>query len=111
MSTVLGFWDLIWISVIVVIFGGGSAAYALRMPSDSVQLRRIDAKLDLVLKRLELEHQDSVKEDGLSEEVKALAADPARKIAAIKLLREQTGMDLKDAKDAVEAYIGGRGRG
>ena len=46
---------------------------------------------------------------GLSEEVKALADDPARKIAAFKLHREQTGLGLKDAQDAVEAYIAGRG--
>ncbi|MEZ5502274.1 MAG: hypothetical protein R3E50_06310 [Halioglobus sp.] len=30
-----------------------------------------------------------------------------RKIEAIKLLREQCSMDLRDAKDAVDAYIAG----
>lgn len=44
----------------------------------------------------------------LSDEVKALAQDPSREIAAIKLLCEQTGLGLKEAKDAVEAYMGGR---
>jgi len=28
-----------------------------------------------------------------------------RKVAAIKLLRQERGLDLKDAKDAVDAYI------
>jgi len=45
----------------------------------------------------------------LSEEVKALADDPARKIEAIKLHREQTGLGLKEAKDAVETYMAGGG--
>jgi ribosomal protein L7/L12 len=34
-----------------------------------------------------------------------LADDPAKKISAIKLHRQQTGVGLKEAKDAVEAYI------
>jgi hypothetical protein len=46
---------------------------------------------------------------GLSEEVKTLANDPNKKIQAIALYREQTGAGLKEAKDAVEAYIAGRG--
>jgi hypothetical protein len=46
--------------------------------------------------------------EGLSAEVKALADDPAQKIQAIKLHREQSGLGLKQATDAVEAYIEGR---
>jgi ribosomal protein L7/L12 len=34
--------------------------------------------------------------------------DPAKKIQAIALHREQTGIGLKEAKNAVEAYIAGR---
>ena len=41
----------------------------------------------------------------LSERVKELARDPSRKIEAIKVYREETGTGLKDAKDAVEAFI------
>jgi Ribosomal protein L7/L12 C-terminal domain len=74
-------------------------------PSSAARLRRLEAKLDLILKHLGLEYSDPP----LSEEVKALADDPARKIAAIKLHREQTGLGLKEAKDAVDAYIAGRG--
>jgi len=43
----------------------------------------------------------------LSDEVKALA-DAAKNIRAIVLYREQRGVGLKYAKDAVEAYIAGR---
>ena len=40
-----------------------------------------------------------------SDRVKEIARDPARKIEAIKLYREETGAGLADAKAAVEAYI------
>jgi ribosomal protein L7/L12 len=42
---------------------------------------------------------------GMSDLVKQLAADPRSKIAAIKAYREETDVGLKEAKDAVEAYI------
>jgi hypothetical protein len=37
-----------------------------------------------------------------SDEVKVLARTPGRKIAAIKLYRDQTGAGLRDAKEVVE---------
>jgi ribosomal protein L7/L12 len=40
-----------------------------------------------------------------SEEVKALARTPGRKIAAIKAYREQTGAGLKEAKEEVERLM------
>jgi ribosomal protein L7/L12 len=109
MFAVLEFWDLLWIAVIVSVFAGGSAAYSVHKPSDAARLRGVEAKLDLILKHLGLEYKDPATPGGLSEEVKALADDPARKLAAIKLHREQTELGLKEAKDAVEAYIAERG--
>ena len=41
----------------------------------------------------------------LSDRVKQLAADPARKIEAIKVYREETGAGVAEAKEAVEAFI------
>ncbi len=41
----------------------------------------------------------------LSDRVKQLASDSARKIEAIKVYREETGAGLAEAKEAVEAYI------
>lgn len=41
----------------------------------------------------------------LSPEVQELARHPDRKIAAIKLYREQTGVGLAEAKEAVEAFM------
>jgi hypothetical protein len=43
--------------------------------------------------------------NALSNRVKELAADPARKIEAIQVYREETGASLADAKEAVEAFI------
>ncbi|MBI1324115.1 hypothetical protein GC170_13145 [bacterium] len=41
----------------------------------------------------------------LSDRCKEAARDPARKIEAIKIYREETGLGLRDAKNAVEAFI------
>jgi hypothetical protein len=41
----------------------------------------------------------------LSDRVKEIARDPARKIEAIKFYREETGAGLAEAKRAVEDYI------
>ena len=93
---------------LVVVCAAGSGAYSLSRPADAGRLRRIEAKLNLILKHLGLEYNDPAMPGGLSDEVKALADDPTRKIAAIKLLREQTGLGLREAKDVVEAYRAGR---
>jgi hypothetical protein len=102
---VLEFSDLVAIGLIVGLFAGGSAAYSLFKASDAARLRRVEAKVDLFLKHLGLEYTGPETAGGLSAEVKALAEDPSKKIAAIKVHREQTGLGLKEAKDAVEAYI------
>jgi hypothetical protein len=109
MFAALEFWDFVWLALIVSLFAGSSAAAAWSKPADAGRLRRLEAKLDLILKQLGLEYQGPETPAGLSAEVKALADNPARKISAIKLHREQTGLGLKEAKDAVEAYIAGRG--
>jgi ribosomal protein L7/L12 len=63
--------------------------------------RQLERKLDALLQRAGV-HLPS----GLSPEVELLARDPAKKIAAIKLHREQTGLSLVEAKDAVEEFAG-----
>jgi ribosomal protein L7/L12 len=45
----------------------------------------------------------------LSQRVQDIARDPARKIAAIKAYREETGLGLKEAKDAVESFLASPG--
>ncbi len=107
MASVLGFWDFVWIVLIVSLFAGGTTAFSMHKPFDIARLSRVEAKIDLILKHLALEYIDPATPAGLSEEVKALANDPDQKIAAIKLHRKQTGLDLKEAKDVIEAYISG----
>jgi hypothetical protein len=102
---VLEFLDYLWIARIVIIFGGGSAAYSLSRLSEGARLRRLEDKVDLILKHLGLEYQPG---SGLSAEVRALADDPRQKINAIKLHREQTGVGLREAKQAIEDYMAGR---
>jgi ribosomal protein L7/L12 len=101
--------DYLTLSLIVLVsVGAAAAARSAFRPSDAARLRRLEAKVDLILHHLGLEYTEPTP-DGLSPEVKALADDPSTKIRAIALHREQTGAGLKEAKDAVEAYIAGRG--
>lgn len=108
MLTSLNFWDFLWISIIVMAFAGGTAAYSMFKPSDRVRLRRLEAKVDLLLKSLNVEYQPSTP-SGLSEEVMALADDPATKLRAIQLYQEQTGAGPTEARVTIEDYIAGRG--
>ena len=94
--------DFVIIGAIVASFAGG--AVALR-PNDQARFKRLEAKLDLLLKHFEIEPPSLGSALGLSDEVRKLAEEDGQKIAAIKLHREQTGLGLKEAKDAVEAYI------
>jgi ribosomal protein L7/L12 len=98
LATALEFADFAIIGWIVLVLGGAAAAYkTTRQPAD---LRRIERKLDALLK-----HQGvSLPPPGsMSEEVQQLARDPARKIEAIKLHREQTGLGLAEAKSDIES--------
>lgn len=108
MFAVLEFPDYGIIAVIVILFAGGSAAYASFRPTDAARLARLERKIDAILRHLNMEYVDPASPECLSEEVQTLANDPAKKIQAIKLHREQTGLGLKEAKDAVEAYMSRR---
>lgn len=44
-----------------------------------------------------------------SERVKQLAADPQRKIEAIKAFREESGLGLREAKTVIEELIASQG--
>jgi hypothetical protein len=109
MFAVLEVLDFCMIALIVSLFaGGGTVAYRLFKPSDRERLRRLESKVDLILQHMGLEFHDPATPAGLSEEVKALLNDPTQKINAIALHRRQTGVGLKAAKEAVEAYIESR---
>jgi ribosomal protein L7/L12 len=66
------------------------------------QMVLLQRKADLALTHLGI--QPPPYPSPLSERVKELAADPQRKIEAIKVYREETGAGLKDAKDAIEKW-------
>ena len=108
MFAVLEFSDYAMISVIVMLFAGGSAAYASFRLSVAARLARLERKINAILRHLNIEYVDPASPEGLSEEVQMLANDPVKKIQAITLHREQTGLSLKEAKDAVEAYMSRR---
>lgn len=103
MFALLDFWDFMIVACIVSIFATGSA-YAAFSTRDRVRLGRLERKVDLILRHLNIEY---VPGNLLSEEVRQLALDPAKKISAIKLHREQTGVGLKEAKEAVEEFMAG----
>ena len=112
MFAVLKFSDFFWFWVIMTTVI--TLAFLLRaifsgfQPSQAHRLRRIEAKLDLILRELKLDYKDSVTPDGISEEVKALADDPVRRIEAIKLHHAQTGIGLMEARLVIEAYLAGK---
>jgi hypothetical protein len=94
---VLEFTDFAVITVIVIVFAG-TATWATRQ---RLNLRRLERKLDALL-----QHHGIQLPSNLSSEVQRLASDPKQKIAAIKLHREQTGLSLAEAKEAVEEFNG-----
>ena len=78
-------------------FGGGSKSVLAQR-----QLDRIEAKLDRLLEHLELDFdEDAAGLAAASAGVRELAAQ-GRKIEAIKLLREETGAGLAEAKAVVD---------
>ena len=88
------------ILLIVAVFSGGAAATVYLRPADRSRLERVEHKLDLIMTHLGLDYSPPPKA-GWQE----IAADPSRKIEAIKAYREQHGVGLAEAKAAVEAYI------
>jgi ribosomal protein L7/L12 len=66
------------------------------------RLIRVERKLNLVLGNAGIELPQG---QPLSDRVKEIAREPGRKIEAIKVYREETGVGLAEAKQAVEEYI------
>jgi len=87
------------------LLGSGRGARHEFTGGDRQQLIRLEKKVDLLLQVLGIEYRDDVPPGPLSQEVQELARNPAQKIQAIKVHREQTGIGLQEAKDAVEAFI------
>ncbi|HEV2947777.1 MAG TPA: ribosomal protein L7/L12 [Gemmataceae bacterium] len=65
------------------------------------RMERLERKLNALLRHHGI---DLTQGPALSDRVKQLAADPKRKIEAIKAYREETGVGLAEAKEAIEAF-------
>ena len=107
LATTLEFGDFAIIAWIVVVFAG-AAAYTTRRDDHlqrlERQVRELQRKLDALLRHQGIE-MPPPPPSGLSPEVKLLAKDPAQKIAAIKLYREENpGVGLAEAKAKIEEF-------
>jgi len=75
-------------------------------PDHSAQLDRIERKLDMLLSKVGVgvspSHAPAAGDHPRMAEVRAMVA-ANRKIDAIKIYREITGLGLKESKDAVDA--------
>jgi ribosomal protein L7/L12 len=67
----------------------------------AARLARLETLMNLVLQRLGIDPNEAVS-GGPSEEIQRLLMR-GKKIEAIKVYRAQTGADLKEAKDAIDA--------
>jgi ribosomal protein L7/L12 len=89
-------WTLWAVGAVLLLFVMGS------WMDMKARVGRIEQKLNALLQHHGVEPTHGL---ALSDRVKQLAADPARKIEAIKAYREETGVGLAQAKEAVEAFI------
>jgi hypothetical protein len=89
-------WLIIALVCLVLVLALGSYR------STAARIGRIEHKINLMLRHHQI---DPLQGRPLSDRVKRLADDSAKKIAAIKVYREETGASLAEAKEAVEAYL------
>jgi ribosomal protein L7/L12 len=87
---------------VALVEAGVASAVAVVALSRAAAVQR---RFDLLVRGLDLDLTDRL---NLSAAVKELAADPARKLDAIRTYREETGTDLATAKAAVELYLASR---
>jgi hypothetical protein len=87
---------LLGVVVLVVVVALGSSATDRRLTRVDRHLSRVERKLDAIADRLGV----VVTEPELAEVTAVLRQ--GKKIQAIKVYRESTGADLREARDAVE---------
>lgn len=73
--------------------------------AQATRVSRLERQLDRIVRGLDIYVAGML---NLSDRVKELAADPTRKLEAIRAYREETGCGLAEAKDAVELYLASR---
>ncbi len=86
----------------------GFSGVALTRPSNGPEVERklalIDRRLNLIMEHLDIAEPQPPAVPSVVQEL-----EQGRKIQAIKLYREQTGVGLREAKDAVEEIARQRG--
>jgi len=86
----------------------GFSGIALARPANGPQIERklaaIDQRLKLIMEHLDIAEPQPAAVPSVVQEL-----EQGRKIQAIKLYREQTGIGLREAKDAVEEIARQRG--
>lgn len=86
----------------------GFSGIALARPSNGAEIERkltlIDRRLKLIMEHLDIAEPQPPEVPSVVQEL-----EQGRKIQAIKLYREQTGVGLREAKEAVEEIARQRG--
>jgi ribosomal protein L7/L12 len=95
-------WQIAIVAIAAFMILATVLSAALEVGKIRRDVARLDRKVNLLLKQMNVSYEAAFE---LSDRVKELARDPARKIAAIKAYREETGAGLYDTKEAVEAWI------
>lgn len=92
----------------IIVYSGLISNQSNRLAQIERQLGSLHKKLDTLTAHMGIE-QPPVSPSGLSPEVQALAVNPAQKIAAIKLYRDQNpGVGLAEAKQKIEEFYNSR---
>jgi hypothetical protein len=94
---------LVLLPVLLVLLVDGSGRRAA-VNRQARRLAAVERRLDLIMEHLGIREPEPEAPAGVLEELLA-----GRKIQAIKVYREATGVGLKDAKDAVELLARRRG--
>ena len=105
MFATLEFIDLCQISFIVMMWAGGSTVYNYFRPADKARLRRLEEKVDLLLKKAGIGYLEAIEAVPLSDEVEGLAQDPEKRGEAIELHLAQAKTSREEATKAVDAFI------
>jgi hypothetical protein len=96
----LGFFDFWVIGLLIFFVGAGVVASVLRGSAVPERLQRVERKLDLIMTHLGIDYVPPPIPTW-----QELAVDPAQRIAAIKLYRQQHKVGLVEAKNAVDDYL------
>jgi tRNA A-37 threonylcarbamoyl transferase component Bud32/ribosomal protein L7/L12 len=100
--------DVLFFRIVVIALLLGALVALIRLFVRLRAAKRTVGRADPTLKSVQKhigETNTDEKAEGLSRDVQLLADDPNKMMEAIRLHREETGLGLREARNAVEAYI------